>query len=90
MASNDSDDLSGLNSPCSSAFLAPKCFLEPFLRKKEGRKEGQNGLVDLRARTSPQVKMKGKNSISGRENELSGLIRKTWEGLHDKAVAQIC
>ena len=48
------------------------------------------GHVDLRARTSPQVKMKGKNSISGRENELSGLIRKTWEGLHDKAVAQIC
>ena len=44
----------------------------------------------LHARTSPQVKMKGKNSISGRENELSGLIRKTWEGLHDKAVAQIC
>ena len=41
MASNDSDDLSGLNSPCSSAFLAPKCFFEPFLRK-EGRKEAKS------------------------------------------------
>ena len=49
-------DHCGFNNPCYSAFLAPKCFFEPFLRKKEGRKEGQNGLVDLRARTSPQVK----------------------------------
>ena len=29
-----------------------KCFFEPFHRKEEG----QNGLVDLRARTSPQIK----------------------------------
>ena len=48
-----SDELSGLNNPCSSAFLAPICFLEPFLSLF---KEGQNGHVDLRARTSPQVK----------------------------------
>ena len=56
MASNDSNELSGLNSPCWSLCLAPKCFFEPFQRKEEGRKEGQNGHVDLRARTSPQVK----------------------------------
>ena len=43
----------GFNNPCSSAFLASKCFFEPFVRKKEG----QNGHVDLRARTSPQVKI---------------------------------
>ena len=54
-----SDELSGLNNPCSSAFLAPICFLEPFLRK--GRKEGQNGLVDLRAGSSPQIKNAGCN-----------------------------
>ena len=54
MASNDSDELSGLNNPCWSLCLAPKCFFEPFQRKK---KEGQNGHVDLRARTSPQVKI---------------------------------
>ena len=42
--------LSGPNNPGSSASLAPKCFSEPF------QKEGQNGHVDLRARTSPQVK----------------------------------
>ena len=52
-ASNDSNELSGLNNPCWSLSLAPKCFFEPFQRKKEG----QNGLVDLRARTSPQVKI---------------------------------
>ena len=52
-----SDELSGLNNPCSSAFLALICFLEPFHRRKEGRKEGQNWHVDLRARTSPQVKI---------------------------------
>ena len=50
-----SDGLSGLNNPCSSACLALKGFFEPFVRK-EGRKEGQNGHVDMRARTSPQVK----------------------------------
>ena len=48
------NELSDPNNPCSSAFLAPKCFYEPFQRKKE-RKEGQNGNVDLRARTSPQL-----------------------------------
>ena len=52
-----SDELSGLNNPCSSAFLAPICFLEPFLSLFSG----QNGHVDLRARTSPQVKI-GRNS----------------------------
>ena len=57
MASNDLDELSGLNNPCSSLCLALKCFFEPFQRKEEGRKEGQNGHVDLRARTSPQVKI---------------------------------
>ena len=31
-----SDELSGLNNQCSNAFLAPKGFLEPFVRK-EGR-----------------------------------------------------
>ena len=56
MASNDSNELSGLNNSCSGLFLALKCFFEPFQRKEEGRKEGQNGHVDLRARTSPQVK----------------------------------
>ena len=28
-----SDELSGLNNPCSSAFLALLCFLEPFHRR---------------------------------------------------------
>ena len=56
VTSDLSSEISGLNNPCSSAFLAPKCSLEPFLRK--GRKEGQNGLVDLRARSSPQIKIK--------------------------------
>ena len=31
-------EISGLYDPCNSAFLAPKCFLEPF-KRKEGRKE---------------------------------------------------
>ena len=31
-------ELSGLNNLCTSAFLAPKCFFEPF-KRKEGRKE---------------------------------------------------
>ena len=31
-------DHCGFNNPCYSAFLAPKCFLEPF-KRKEGRKE---------------------------------------------------
>ena len=56
VTSDLNSELSGLNNLCSSAFLAPKCFFEPFQRKEEGRKEGQNGHVDLRARTSPQVK----------------------------------
>ena len=49
----NSDGLSGLNYPCSSAFLAPICFLEHF---GGFWKEGQNWHVDLRARTSPEVK----------------------------------
>ena len=44
-------ELSGLNNSCTSAFLATKCFFEPFQRK-----EGQNNIVDLRARSSPQIK----------------------------------
>ena len=39
-------EISGLNNPCSSAFLAPKCFFEPFVRK-EGRKEGRKDKMDL-------------------------------------------
>ena len=49
VTSDFNSEISGLNNPCSSAFLAPLCFLEPFFRKKEGRNEGQNGHVDLRA-----------------------------------------
>ena len=53
------NELRDLDYPCSSAFMVPKCFCEPFIPRKKGRKkgrkEGQNGHVDLRARTSPQV-----------------------------------
>ena len=35
-------------------YIAEKAFYSQEERK-EGRKEGQNGLVDLRARTSPQI-----------------------------------
>ena len=58
MASEVTSDLnsefSGPNNLCSSASLGPKCFFEPFQRKEE-RKETKSH-VDLRARTSPQVK----------------------------------
>ena len=53
VTSDLNSELSGLNNLCSSAFLAPKCFHEPFKRKEEERR--QNGLVDLRARSSPQI-----------------------------------
>ena len=56
-------ELNGLNNPCSSVSLAPKCFSEPFQRK-EGRKEGQNGHVDLRARTSPQIKRQSERKVT--------------------------
>ena len=49
VTSDLNSEISDLNNPCSSACLAPKCFFEPFDRRKEGRKEGQNRLVDLRA-----------------------------------------
>ena len=63
VTSDLNSEISGLNNLCSSAFMAPKCFFEPFQRKEEGRKEGQNGHVDLRARTSPQVKI-SRHSLS--------------------------
>ena len=52
MASEVTSDLiseiSGLYDPCNSAFLAPKCFLEPFKRKKERKKERkEEGKMDL-------------------------------------------
>ena len=57
-------ELSGLNYLCSSASVSSILLKKPFIPRKEGgrkegrkeeRKEGQNGLVDLRARTSPQI-----------------------------------
>ena len=51
VTSDLNSEISDLNNPCFSAFLAPRCFFEPFHRKEEG----QNGLVDLRARSSPQI-----------------------------------
>ena len=54
VTSDHNSEIIGLNNPCSSAFLAPKCFFQPFKRKEEGRR--QNRLVDLRARSSPQIK----------------------------------
>ena len=53
VTSDLNSELSGPNNLSSSAFLAPICFLEPFLSLFSG----QNGHVDLRARTSPQVKI---------------------------------
>ena len=38
--------------------------------RKEGRKEGQNGHVDLRARTSPQVKIVFQCPHFGNTNEV--------------------
>ena len=58
VTSDLNSELSGLNNLCSSAFLAPKCFYEPFKRKKKEERR-QNGLVDLRARSSPQINMHG-------------------------------
>ena len=55
VTSDLNSELSGLNNLCSSAFLAPKCFFQPFKRKEEERR--QNGLVDLRACSSPQIKI---------------------------------
>ena len=46
-------ELSGLNNPCSSAFLAPKCFFEPFVRKKGRTKWTCRSC----ARSSPQIKI---------------------------------
>ena len=56
MASKDISDLntelSGPSNLCSNAFLASILLEKPFHRKEEG----QNGHVDLSARTSPQIK----------------------------------
>ena len=54
VTSDLNSEFSGPNNLCSSASLGPKCFFEPFQRKEE-RKETKSH-VDLRARTSPQVK----------------------------------
>ena len=68
MASEVPSDLnfkrSGLNGLCSSASLASMLLEKPFQRKK-GRKEGQNGLVDLRADAAD------KKLITTRRSEIS-------------------
>ena len=51
-------ELSDLNNPCSSAFLAPKCFSELNVPGKK-KKEGQISSIDLLA--SPQVKTEQNN-----------------------------
>ena len=57
--SNLEFELSDLNDPCSSAFLAPKCFSELNVPGKK-KKEGQISSIDLLA--SPQVKIAFSNS----------------------------
>ena len=52
VTSDLNSEISGLNNLCSSAFLAPKCFFEPFDRKEERK---QNGLVDKNS-ISAQIK----------------------------------
>ena len=87
VTSDLNSELSGPNNPCSSASLGAKCFFEPFKRKKgrkEERKEGrrQNRLVDLHARTSPQVKrsLKCEGAAPGRPSQRCCRTRAGMDG----------
>ena len=60
VTSDLNSELSGPNNPCSSAFLASKCFFEPFDRRKKGRTKST-------CRPACSYLAAGKNNRSARE-----------------------